>query len=217
MTIRRSAPRADSAGRRPRQERGQRRVEAILDAAAEAVAESGVARLTMQDVGRRSGTTAGSLYHFFPDREAVLHALGERHARRLEALAATLRATPQAEWARLATPLAVDRFLDPFLGYLADHPDLLQMMRADAPARPAGRDPALDAALVSLAACVIGARCPQAEVEERRARAATTIAIVEGLVGLVARAEPSGRARLTAELKRALVAYFDACADPPPA
>jgi len=207
----------EQQGRTPRQERGRRRVDAVVDAAAALLVEQGVEGVTMHGVARRARTSIGSLYHFFPDREAVLHALGERHARRLEALAATLRATPQAEWARLATPLAVDRFLDPFLGYLADHPDLLQMMRADAPARPAGRDPALDAALVSLAACVIGARCPQAEVEERRARAATTIAIVEGLVGLVARAEPSGRARLTAELKRALVAYFDACADPPPA
>lgn len=74
---------APAAGRQPCQARGQRRVDSILDAAADLIAEVGVAGATMQAVGRRAGATAGSLYHFFPDHDALVAALAARHVERL--------------------------------------------------------------------------------------------------------------------------------------
>src|SRR5437763_15727169 len=105
------------SSRPPLQERGQRRVDAILDAAAALVAEHGVAGVTVHGVARRARTAIGSMYHFFPDLEAVLEALAERHVAELGAELAALSAAP-VDWAALALHEAVDGFLDPLLTYI---------------------------------------------------------------------------------------------------
>lgn len=61
--------------RRPEQDRSRRRVEAVLDAALELVAERGTAPVTMTDVAARSGMSLTALYRYFPDRTAVVRAL----------------------------------------------------------------------------------------------------------------------------------------------
>ena len=70
-----------AAGRtRPRrQERGQRRIAAILDAAAALFAARGVEGTTMSAIAERSRTSIGSLYQFFPNREALVEALAEQY------------------------------------------------------------------------------------------------------------------------------------------
>lgn len=64
----------------PRQRRGEARVEAILVAAAELFEERGVEAVTMSDVAARSATAFGSLYRFFPSKEALSDALLQRYA-----------------------------------------------------------------------------------------------------------------------------------------
>lgn len=65
-------------GRAPVQTRGHKRVEAILDAAEQLIAEVGVEAATISAIAERSGASIGSLYHFFPNREAIHHALALR-------------------------------------------------------------------------------------------------------------------------------------------
>ena len=61
--------------RTPRQERSQKRVAALLDAAAELLEESGFAALTTNAIAARADTSIGSLYQFFPNKEAVVSEL----------------------------------------------------------------------------------------------------------------------------------------------
>ncbi|HSB53997.1 MAG TPA: helix-turn-helix domain-containing protein, partial [Gemmatimonadales bacterium] len=65
--------------RQPRQERGERRVEEILDAAAAVIAEGGVEAATTNAIAERAGSSVGSLYHFFPHKDAIVLALAERY------------------------------------------------------------------------------------------------------------------------------------------
>lgn len=58
--------------REPAQERSRVRVQRMLGAARELIAERGLEGLRMQDVAQRSGVPIGSLYQFFPDRNALL-------------------------------------------------------------------------------------------------------------------------------------------------
>lgn len=211
--------------RQPHQERGQRRVNAILDAAAALVAEEGIAGATMLRVAQRSRTTTGSMYHFFPDGDALLRALAERHARQLRELTANIEQGTAAQWAQLSTAEAVDRFLDPFLAYIDEHPDLLPVARR---ARTAGwttdRDAELDRQVVRLAETIVASRCSRATATERTSRALAMTAMVEGVVGAAARtadAAHAGRsaaalsaAALQRELRRALVAYLDSYSAP---
>ena len=203
-----AAAKAPSAPRRPQQERGQRRVEAILDAAAAIIGEEGIPAATMHAVARRSGTTIGSMYHFFPDRDAVLVALLERHARAVGDLAARLAAL---DWSRLSLEEVVERFVDPLLGYAVEHPDLLPVIHTvEAFNLQKVRRAAPESLMFQLAESIVAGRTPEAPRAERTARAATVLAVVEGVAGRMARVPTPSPAAMRRELRRLLVAYLGA-------
>lgn len=68
----------------PRQERSIQRLEAILAAATDLLAEKGVQGLKMTEIAAAAGISIGSLYQFFPERAAVLRALHDQHTQRVE-------------------------------------------------------------------------------------------------------------------------------------
>ncbi len=61
---------------KPRQARAKRTYEAILTAAAELLVEVGVERISTNLVAERAGITVPALYRYFPNKYAVLNALG---------------------------------------------------------------------------------------------------------------------------------------------
>jgi AcrR family transcriptional regulator len=61
---------------KPRQERAKRTYEAILAAAAELLVEVGVERISTNIIAERAGITVPALYRYFPNKYAVLNALG---------------------------------------------------------------------------------------------------------------------------------------------
>lgn len=72
----------DSAGgtrRQPTQQRSRERVERMLTAATELIAERGSDAMKMGEVAERAGVSIGSLYQFFPDKGAIIRVLAERH------------------------------------------------------------------------------------------------------------------------------------------
>jgi len=71
--------------KRPRQERARITMEAILEAGTEVFAGRGYARTNTNEIARRAGISVGSLYQYFPSKDAILMALLERHLRAVEA------------------------------------------------------------------------------------------------------------------------------------
>ena len=61
---------------RPRQERAKRTYESILVAAAELLVEVGVERISTNLIAERAGITVPALYRYFPNKYAVINALG---------------------------------------------------------------------------------------------------------------------------------------------
>ncbi|MEH6567658.1 MAG: helix-turn-helix domain-containing protein [Halioglobus sp.] len=61
---------------KPRQERAKRTYERILVAAAELLIEVGVERISTNIMAERAGITVPALYRYFPNKYAVLHAMG---------------------------------------------------------------------------------------------------------------------------------------------
>lgn len=61
---------------RPRQARAKRTYEAILSAAAELLVEVGVERISTNLIAERAGITVPALYRYFPNKYAVIYALG---------------------------------------------------------------------------------------------------------------------------------------------
>jgi len=66
----------------PIQARSSDRIAALLDAAAAVVDEVGIERLTTALVADRAEASIGTVYRYFPDRIAVLTALGTRSVER---------------------------------------------------------------------------------------------------------------------------------------
>ncbi len=62
--------------RRPHQQRSTKRVQQILDRTARLLEREGPNRLTTNMVARELGISVGTLYHYFPNKHSILHALG---------------------------------------------------------------------------------------------------------------------------------------------
>ncbi len=65
--------------RSPQQERSRQRVDQILDAARQIIAEKGSAALTITEIAEIAGVTPGSMYQYFPNKLAIINALGTRY------------------------------------------------------------------------------------------------------------------------------------------
>lgn len=91
--------------RRPRQARAQATVEAIVKATARVLVGEGYDRASTNRIAHAAGVSIGSLYQYFPSKEALVAALVESHVERMRSAldAALLLPSPAtlAERARL--------------------------------------------------------------------------------------------------------------------
>ena len=65
--------------RRPRQARGVKKFDTIVDSAHELILSKGVKNFSLYDIAEHAGVAVGSVYHFFPSIESVFAALVERY------------------------------------------------------------------------------------------------------------------------------------------
>jgi|SRR5579871_6202489 len=68
------------AVRKPRQQRSRHKVELILEAAIRLLDKRGPAALTTNAVAETAGVSIGTLYQYFPNKDAILDALAERES-----------------------------------------------------------------------------------------------------------------------------------------
>jgi AcrR family transcriptional regulator len=65
--------------KQPRQARSQATVDAIFEATIQVLLAEGLPRLTTVKVAERAGVSVGTLYQYFPQKEALLFAVLQRH------------------------------------------------------------------------------------------------------------------------------------------
>jgi len=102
--------------KKPKRERGKQRVAALIDAGAEVFAEKGYEASTMTEIASRAGAAIGSLYQFFPSKEALAEALFNRFTERA---ASSFARVEELAPGRSARELA-DLFIDYKLGLGTD-------------------------------------------------------------------------------------------------
>src|SRR5580698_11361235 len=81
-----------AAPRAPKRERGKQRVAELLASAATVFAEYGYEAATMTEIAARAGAPIGSLYQFFPSKEALADTLVQHYIALLAADLAALEA-----------------------------------------------------------------------------------------------------------------------------
>lgn len=79
-----TAPRSLAPRKRPRQARAAATLDAIFEATIQLLVTDGPHRLTTTRVAQRAGVSVGTMYQYFPHKQALIYALNERY---LEALA----------------------------------------------------------------------------------------------------------------------------------
>ncbi len=109
----------------PRQARSRALVEAILDAAARILSRDGRDAANTNAIAREAGVSIGSLYQYFPSREAIIDALVHRHGHRIHAIVSGEGEPPPADLREAVTRMVAAVFaahrLDPALHDALDH------------------------------------------------------------------------------------------------
>jgi AcrR family transcriptional regulator len=196
-----------SLRREPQQLRGQRRIEQILDAADSLFVEVGFEAATTNAIAARAETSIGSLYQFFPNKDAILNALAERHLANMRAVNARLLTE---EVAGLPFPEGLHLAIDTLADYHAANPGFRLLfcgaMTTGQLARSADelhREIAQGAEGVLLS-CLPG-------LEPSRAGLVATVVVdaVRAMMGLASTCDPSLRSEVLVEAKSLLERYLE--------
>jgi AcrR family transcriptional regulator len=176
-------------------------VKLILKAAANLIVERGYDAVTMTGIAVRARTSAGSLYQYFPDKEAVMQALSAQLCDNAEELWIPLvKVIP-----RLPPQQIADRLVELIAGFIDERPAYLPLL--DAPLKVARSNAARDR-LRSRLADAFTARQPKLGRDDARLIANVTIQMLKGFGALYARGTADEKANLARETKLAIGAYL---------
>ena len=101
-----------SPRKKPRQQRSQATVEAILDATARVLCTTGYDRASTNRIALAAGVSVGSLYQYFPSKEALVAGLVERHTAQMCALIRTKLAELATSPIDVAVRAMIDAMFD---------------------------------------------------------------------------------------------------------
>jgi AcrR family transcriptional regulator len=128
------SPLSGCARREPCQHRGEVRVAALLAAAIAEFSAVGYEAATMSSIAARARAPIGSLYQFFPNKQAIARAVRTRHIQDVEVL-----------WTSVLPgkgPTSVRRFADRLAGamieFVNNHPAFLPLLDAPSSTLPSG-------------------------------------------------------------------------------
>src|SRR5215831_19732392 len=110
----------------PQQQRGERRVAELLQAAASEFAEIGYDAATMKAIAERAGASIGAIYQYFPNKQAVVGALRNQYVSKME-----------EHWIKVeeaTTGLSIQertqKFVDVMIHFMEEHPAYITILDA---------------------------------------------------------------------------------------
>ena len=186
--------------RSPKQRRGLKRVSQLLDSAVAEFAAAGYEAATMAGIARRAGAPIGSLYQFFPNKQALARALRARQIGDVEALWVPLRAEPACR----SLDAFVDRFVEVMIGFVRGHPAFVPLLDAPSSTIPTGARDRVRVILESLLAVLHPGLRPPATTR----CAEVILNLNKALMGMYGRAAAADRRWIAAEYRVLLRAYL---------
>lgn len=199
------SPPGAHARRSPLQARSRARVDLLLDAADAVFLEMGYAAATTNHVAARANMSIGSLYRFFPNKEALLVALAERYGAALREIAATV--TPPAPGKATLAAL-VSTGIQTFHDFLVAHPGFSTIVAEHRnPALRAGAA-AHDASMGALIDTLTAQIAPHLDDTTRATVVEVTLTVLGSLQLLALSAPESRRAMVVAEAQMLVTGYL---------
>lgn len=189
-----------------RQERGRRRMEEILRAAARVFAEEGYEKATTNAIAAEAGISPGSLYQFFKNKDDIAAALAAQYVEQLQAA----RSSAFDSLGDLPVDEAVSLVIDPLVAFNVANPGFKALFaRTDMPSGLRNAVAPIHEAIhrsVGVTVATLIPSLPEADVD----RTVTVLVhIVRGMMPpVVAAEEGEARDELVGELKAVLVSYL---------
>ncbi|MGW1910800.1 TetR family transcriptional regulator [Streptomyces sp. NPDC002076] len=191
---------------RRRQARGERRIAQLLEAAARVFCTTGYTAASTNAIAREAGVSPGTLYQFFPNKEAIAIELGDRLVHEMretygEALAPVDPATPLEE--------AIGSAIDRFMAFNTEHPVFFALMHGpDIPGRMAETHDQLHSTLTGRIEDLLASLMPGATSADVTRTAHICLGIYKSGLELVLAHEGPERAAYVQEIKNVLVRYL---------
>lgn len=196
----------------PRQTRSAVTVEAIHTAAIQVLLAEGLARLTTTRVAERAGVSVGTMYQYFPNKQALLYAVLERHIETI--IAAMERAVAGLHGQGLA--VVAEKLAHAWLEAKTADIDTSRALYAVAAEFDVGEIVSAGGARLEQAIEDLLAAVPDYRVADPGSACFMLMALLGGSVRTVLEGKPSadGLARLRRELPRVCRAYLTEVAVP---
>jgi len=167
-----------AAAKVPLRARGRARVAALLDAAATVFAARGYEAATMTEIAAEAKAAIGSLYQFFPSKDALADALVERYTERLGEKLQGLAQLP----AGASRQAVADGFVEVMLDLGPERITAIALLDARS-IEPAERQRFRDATRLQIAAVLVSA-APQLGSEKAAAMAGMILQVLKSIPAL---------------------------------
>ncbi|MFG3205413.1 TetR/AcrR family transcriptional regulator [Streptomyces sp. NPDC048192] len=191
---------------RRRQARGERRIVQLLEAAARVFCTTGYTAASTNAIAREAGVSPGTLYQFFPNKEAIAIELGDRLVHEMretygQALAPVDPATPL----EVAVGSAVDRFI----AFNTERPVFFALLHGpDIPGRMAEAHDQLHATIAGRIEDLLASLMPGASPADVTRTAHVCLAVYKSGLELILAHEGAERAAYVQEIKDVLIRYL---------
>ncbi|HTC28542.1 TetR/AcrR family transcriptional regulator [Dyella sp.] len=190
------------ARRLPQRQRGRERVAALLEAAAACFVEKGYDGATMTEIAARAGASIGSLYQFFPTKEALAHALIEDYAQALFGEVAKLaERSEDLDTSELSVRLSM--FL---ITFRKRHPAFVMLVESGPV--PAADGMSIRRRLRAELQALLTRRAPHRSAEDMYAVAVTVQQMMKAAVAIQAEPGMPGRQKALSQLQDAMQLYL---------
>jgi len=186
----------------PQQQRGERRVAEVLEAAAAVFAEAGYESATMTQIAERAHASIGAVYQYFPNKEAIVRALRSQYGEEMEARWTLL----DPEFSGLTVKQMSDRLIDVLVEFMADRPAYVPLLSAPLSFK---RDEAARNRLRERFADLFCRKSPSLSKDTALRMANVTLEVVKSMNPLYADAKVKDRLEIVQEYKLVVIAYLE--------
>jgi AcrR family transcriptional regulator len=187
----------------PKRARGKQRVAELLQAAADVFAEKGYDAATMTEIAARAGAPIGSLYQFFPVKEALADWLVQNY---IGLLVADLQAL-EARVSRIDTETLVDALLGLLRAHERERAAAARLVEARMDERT--RRATFRQMLRKHIAAILRARSPTVSAEAAREMAVVLVSLMKAVSSLIDEEGLPGRTAGLRDLRAIAVQYIE--------
>jgi len=192
--------------RQPKQARSQQRVDHLIETAAALFAQHGYDAVTTNAIAERAGVSIGSLYQFFPNKEAILDGLAEHYARDMRGMMGQTLSAQATDWP--LTPL-ISRLIDDLMAFNTSHAGFeVIFLSASLSVQGTLAVLALHQEMVGAVEGMMALHFPGLDPARRHVAAVVGIAIVKGLLPLADPPDSLPPPQVAAEVKMTILAYM---------